>query len=222
MKILYILPLLLFCNISFGQELPEIPMKNDIIYYSFLSKHTNQKKCLSKYLKEESYEEINSQTSIKLGEKLKGKYDKIYDPKDLVTLYFNPISGLNCVDTSKGGFAFGIPKGTSLFDMTIIGLVSGMVQPKPYMSIIKAEAILICSSKNEYELRFKKFMLEQMYPDGSSSNINLSEYYLALKNKEKLNKKEVNLFLDLEYVLKISIEALWESFNFIIENDELD
>jgi hypothetical protein len=34
MKILYILPLLLFCNISFGQELPEIPMKNDIIYYS--------------------------------------------------------------------------------------------------------------------------------------------------------------------------------------------
>jgi hypothetical protein len=48
MKILYILPILLFCNISFAQELPVIPMKNDIIYYSFLSKHTNQKNCLAK------------------------------------------------------------------------------------------------------------------------------------------------------------------------------
>ena len=65
-------------------------------------------------------------------------------------------------------------------------------------------------------------MLEQMYLDGSSSNTNLSEYYLALKDKEKLNKKEANLFLDLDNVLKISNEALWESFNFIIENDELD
>ena len=106
--------------------------------------------------------------------------------------------------------------------MTIIAMISGMYKPKPIVSVIRAEAILICSSKNEYELKFKKFMLEQMYLDGSSSNTNLSEYYLALKDKEKLNKKEANLFLDLDNVLKISNEALWESFNFIIENDELD
>ena len=166
--------------------------------------------------------EINNQTRIRLGEKLKGKYDKIYDPKNMVTLALLTSKGLPCVDTTIGLFQFLIPKGTSLFDLTIIGMVSGMAKPKPYMSVIKAEAILICSSKNEYELKFKKFMLEQMYLDGSSSNTNLSEYYLALKNKEKLNKKEANLFLDLDNVLKISNEALWESFNFIIENDELD
>ena len=50
MKTLYILPLLLFCNISFSQEMPEIPMKNSLIYYNLHNKHNNQKQCLAKLL----------------------------------------------------------------------------------------------------------------------------------------------------------------------------
>ena len=84
MKILYILPVLLFCKISLAQDIPEIPMKNDLVYYEF--KHTlkNTGICISKY---------NFKAALKIPQKLTAKLSTINN--GLVCSFQTPVSRKN-------------------------------------------------------------------------------------------------------------------------------
>jgi hypothetical protein len=65
-------------------------------------------------------------------------------------------------------------------------------------------------------------MLQTTYMDMTESNIDLSKYYSELKKKTKVSKNQAKLFSDLDDCLKLNNQSLSESFQFIIENEELD
>jgi hypothetical protein len=217
-KNLLALILLCFCYISFSQSLPELPLKNDKIYYVFESTFKNQKYCLGKF----PLNKLNEQTSIRMGEKLEGRFNKLYDPKDISSLLIGG-AARKCNDTlSKGQYQLIIPGGLKYVDLTIIGLISGYVKKRALTTQIKGDATLIFKSNNQYELKIKSLMLKINYMDGSETNVDLSEYYLYLKKKAKISKTQIKLFNDLDEILKINNQALTDSFNFIIQNEELN
>ena len=226
MKILYILPLLLFCNVSFSQELPDIPMKNNLIYYNLRNKHNNQKQCLAKLLHTTGLnDDYNIGIQKRIHEKQKEKF-YINNSAELVQFKLSNwsrngrVAKGDCFDTLTGDFSFNLVGGIGYFDM--LGAAYGIGKSKPISKTITAEVTIVFISKNEYEMRFKKFMLNKFYMDATTTNLSLSEYYLDLKNNDKITKKEAKFFLEFDDLIKICNEACWEELKFLIENDELD
>ena len=205
-------------NLSFSQVLPELPMKNDKIYYVFESSFKNQKNCLGKY----SLRELYFQSRMRMGEKLIGRYNKSYDPKDISSLIIGGVPR-HCNDTLLNGkYQLIIPGGLKFVDLTIIGYLSGSGKKRANISEIKGDAILIFKSNNDYELRIKSLFYHITHMDMSETNIDLSKYYLELKKKTKVSKNQAKLFNELDEILKHHNQALTESFQYIIENEELD
>lgn len=217
-KNLLFLVFLCVFSFSFSQVLPELPMKNDKIYYVFETNFKNQKYCLGKY----PLNNLNEQLSIRMGEKLKGRYNKSIDPKDISSLL---IAGLprHCKDTlSNGIYQLIIPGGIKFVDLTIIGLLSGSGKKRALMSEIKGDVTLIFKSNNQYELRIKSLIYRTTHMDMTETNIDLSKYYLELKKKTQVSKNQAKLFYELDEILKLNNQALTESIQYIIENQELD
>jgi hypothetical protein len=157
-----------------------------------------------------------------VGEKLKGRYNKTYDPKDISSLLLMGWSK-NCNDTLKDGiYQLLLPGGLKLIDFTLIGALTGSVNGRVMYSAIRAKANLYFPSDNEFELRLKGFTLELNYFDGTQTNVDLSELYLELMSKDKKSAKDLKLFNELDEILKLNVEALIESFNYVISTDELD
>ena len=225
MKKIYLIILnIIFISFSFSQEIPILPTKENKIYYVFNSIHHNKKKCLRLYQSGFSDLEMNKI----INQKLKGRYDKLYDGDDLVTCGFIDLkmgtNNLVCLDTIKSGkFQFILPEKFSVFDNTLIGAINNtLINTKPLLTIIKAEPYLVYLSNNQVEFRLRKFIFEQTLIDGTIKYIDLSEYYSKLKEKEKINKKEMYLFKELDDIVKFTHEAFDESIKFIYENEELD
>jgi hypothetical protein len=209
---------LCFFRLSFSQALPDLPLKNDKIYYVFETNFKNQKYCLGKYPLYKLYE----QSRMRIGEKLKGKFNKAFDPKDISSLII-PGAVRSCTDTlSNGIYQLIIPGGLKFIDLTIAGRLSGSGKKRALLSVIKGDATLVFKSNNQYELKIKSLMLGINYMDGSETNIDLSKYYLELKKKTNISKNQARLFNDLDEILKLHNQALTESFQYIIENEELD
>lgn len=220
--ILLIINLLFFHYLNSQVEFPNLPSKENKIYYKINSTFQNKKKCLNQYLKD-----IDKLMNDKIKEKIKGRYDKIYDNESLVICGFSDKkSNFNkntCVDTTESGiFQFIIPNNLNYFDLTLIGGVKNIIKPKVIMSIVTAEPMLVFSSKNTVEFRLRKFNMEQTFVDGSKKSIDLSEYYTKLKEKEKISKKEISLFIELDEIIKITNQSFQESLKFNYENEELD
>ena len=58
--------------------------------------------------------------------------------------------------------------------------------------------------------------------DGTSSIIDLSEYYLKLLKEKSLTEQQIKMFNELDYLVKACNQVVYESFNFVIKNEELD
>jgi hypothetical protein len=224
-------------NLSFSQVLPELPMKNDKIYYSFNKKFEIKNKCFNKM---KGNGTIDLQLQQRIREKLKGRYGKAYDNLNLVIfqwprfnqLYYDWIeNGMNnqdylrksqekqnsCTDTLKGGvFQLIIPGKLKFFDYTVLGVSMGTGKKKPSQTVIKAET-QVNYSENELVIIFKKFWIEMTLFDGSQMNKDLSEIYLNLKNKDDLTKSDVKIFTELDEVLNHTVDAITEQINWEIK-----
>jgi hypothetical protein len=205
-------------------SLPDLPTKDGKIYYVFKTNLSNEKKCLKEY-----HFLATRKFTDRIKQQMKGRYDKVYDNQNLVLFsasdkvnnYNSPKN--TCIDTLETGlFFFIIPKTINYFDLTVLGLVSNLAKPKVLTSQITAEPYLIFNSKNQYELRFRKFMLKLTLMDGSTTDLDLSQYYNELKNKEKLTKNDVQLFLELNEILELTNKVYSECLKFEYENEELD
>jgi hypothetical protein len=222
---IYLLTIFLSSNLLSQQiSLPDLPTKDGKIYYVFKTTLDNEKKCIKEY-----HPLATEKFTDKVKQQMKGRYDKIYDNESLV--YFGASDKVHnyngpknsCIDTLETGiFFFLIPKTFNYFDFTVLGLVSNLSKPKVMFSQITAEPFLIFNSKNQYELRFRKFLLKLTLMDGSTTDLDLSQYYNELKNKEKLTKKDVQLFIDLNEILELTNKVYSDCLKFEYENEELD
>lgn len=222
---IYLLALFLSSNLLSQQiSLPDLPTRDGKIYYVFKTTLDNEKKCIKEY-----HPLTTSKFADRIKQQMKGRYDKIYDNQNLVLfsafdkVYINNSLKNSCIDTLETGlFFFIIPKTFNYLDYTVLGLVSNLSKPKVLTSQITAEPYLIFNSKNEYELRFRKFMLKLTLMDGSTNDLDLSQYYNELKNKVKLSKNDVQLFLELNEILELTNKVYSECLKFEYENEELD
>jgi hypothetical protein len=206
MKILYILPILLFCNISFAQELPELSMKNGLVFYEFKHTLNNQKKCLSTYstvvmasvmkkngliLKDESYNGYGYGFVPGNWSNRKGGYKAGY-------------LELNCSDTVAEHIS-----GMPMFSLATCVFRPGRKNAEQYT--VTAHVELIFVNKNEYVLKFKDFQ----------SNGPLGEMYENFINTEKKSIYLTRFFNDVNFFVKYSDEIYLKSITEAYQADDL-
>jgi hypothetical protein len=212
-----------FCNILISQLLPELPLKRDKIYYVFEDTFSNKKSCLGNYLKNdlaEIYEELGNNLIKKFKDK-SYKIDKRFMSEECPVSFGLGRISLGCMDTILDGFIqYRMPtESLNFFDLTPIGLISGSWRKKTLYGTLTAEVELIFKSFNTLELHFKRFKLELMYMDYSEEHVNLSEQYMALKSKDKISNKEVQLFIFLDELLNLINYEFSNSVNYVINNE---
>ena len=204
MKIFYILPLLLFCNISFAQEVPELSMKNGLVFYEFKHTLNNQKKCLSTYSTVVMASVINKNLLFKKDEAYNG-----YVYSFVTGTYSNRKGGfleLNCSDTVAEHIS-----GMPMFTVITRAFRPSRVNEEQYMATAHVELIFI--NKNEYVLKFKDFQ--------SNGNGPLGEIYENFINTEKKSKYLIRFFNDVNFFVKYSDEIFLKSITEAYQADEL-
>lgn len=200
--LLYFILIFQICKLN-AQQLPEIPMKNGMVYYSFKHKLNNSKKCISKY--------YNTDFLVSLNRKIETFSSKINDEKPTLeqgvyTITFSqgfkngsPHSqnNLNCKDTtvSKYNFiVFPISKKEKIADRKLTFNVETVFQ-----------------DKNNYTLIFKGFILQESFLKGRSlvtNEIRLEDRYNELASKAELTKAEISFFEQLNYIL-VELDKLY-------------
>ena len=219
-----ILILIIFIGVSSGswsQQLPEIPMKDGYICYELKGKLNNKKNCIPKsgVFEQLSYGRTNQEfeTLIKNSSNsvLKLKKDEFGisvwgDPNHIRRDEFD------CSDTINNIFGiqyFYALKNLNYFDFTIIGILLGSGKKKIRNILITCEFKMIFPSFNEYKLLGRMFSLKVSFNDGEEQVQDLTDYYLELKKKPKLKKKEVELFNDLNLLMNNINEVLMKKMN---------
>jgi hypothetical protein len=215
---LIFLPFIISITFSaFSQKLADIPLTDSTIYYVFKEEFQNKKKCLKKYNDASWIQMIG-----RLDAKITGRYPKYYPwkIKFMTQTIENPHP---CIDTLRYcSFGITIPEKSNYTDYTIIGSILNIGKKRFLWSEISAEPILIFTNDNQYELKFRKFIYKIYFTDGTISIIDLSEYYLKLLKEKSLTEQQIKMFNELDYLVKACNQVVYESFNFVIKNEELD
>jgi hypothetical protein len=219
---LFILLILIFSSRSYwSQQLPEIPMKDGYICYETKGKLNNKKNCIPKsgVFEQLSYgrtkQEFETLIQNSSNSVLKLKKDEFY-----ISVWGNPHhirrDEFDCSDTINNFFAiqysYGL-KNLNYFDFSIIGRILGTGKKKIGDITISCEFKMIFDSFNEYKLLGRMFSLKVGFYDGSVLVQDLTDYYLELKKKPKLKKKEVELFNDLNLLMNNINEVLMKKMN---------
>jgi hypothetical protein len=221
MKKLILTSILFFCvTTTFAQELPEIPMKNGIIYYVFEHKLENKKRCLSDYFKPNKTQLVC--------------YNKISN--NLVN--FNNVSE----NQKKGALAISI--GASINDLCIDSLISfntffilttkhwgwspiilTTIFSKKQVKTISATPILNFTSKNEYQLILKDITIKEnnysAYSKNEMSFQSVNELYHQVISSVKISKEDMKFFENLNYFIKSADEIILKSLTDTYQADEL-
>ena len=226
MKILYILPILLFCKISLAQDIPVIPMKNDLVFYEFTHTLKNTRQCLSKYW---------FNTQLKVSTKVRAKQSTIKNFPGY-SFSFSMPNGLkrggphtlvNCQDTVVSDI------GRPLFKKTI-PVNQNLLSNNPLFHILKAKLVsqeitalveIVFVSKNEYILKFKDFqynvMSSKSYQSPITEQVPLGEVYNNFLSIEKKSKDQIELFNALNLYLNSIDEIFLEALTELYQADEL-
>jgi hypothetical protein len=222
MKILYILPVLLFCKISLAQDIPEIPMKNDLVYYELKNTLQNEKQCLSQY-----HTSAMGKVGVKkqaIDQNQKFFKDVHYD------IFMMPFIGKlkpACKDTCTNGvFMIMIPPTSSIISSTsLFGLIRDLVKAKISEHNITASFEVIYLAKNEYILKFKDFQYNVTTMKANKidrkEQIPLNELYNDLLNTEKKSKSQIEIFNAVNYFINASNEMFSKSLTELYRADEL-
>jgi hypothetical protein len=229
MKILYILLLLLFCNISFAQELPEIPMKNGLVYYEF--KHTlkNTSKCLSKYYKEANSKVGTKIMSVTTANKTLNDYHYIFSTGIMLKGIHAGRKGFeaDCADTVSMGvptFYFIIPTAKTILFPTV-DFFTHLTKARIISHKITAQVEVVFINKNEYILKFKDFQYDitsaKNFQPATSEQIPLGEIYQEFLNTEKKTKYQIEFFNAVKYFINSSDEIYLKSLTELYQADEL-
>jgi hypothetical protein len=215
----------MFFGIAILAQKTELPMKNDMIYYSTEDiKMTNTKKCLSTYIRSLSVLTEKCMTSlsseIRKNSRNKAKYTTPEAP--LVGVLAMPGFSQNapCKDTLNGEFIITLPGNISPF-------LFGNVFKKKNIAVVQITAVVqvIFTSKDTYKMKMKGFI----YKAGVMENYEvvwedhpLEELYLAYTNAEKISKDETYMYEDLNVAVLGFQRILNEYLKSAYKADELD
>ena len=218
-----LLILIIFIGVSIGswsQQLPEIPMKDGYICYELKGKLNNKKNCIPKSgvfeqldygRTKQQFNKLIKNSSNSVLKLKKGEFGiEVMDLRDIERNKFD------CSDTINKIFRiqyFYASKNLNYFDFSIIGILLGSGKKKIQEILITCEFKMIFQSFNEYKLLGRMFSLKAYFYDESEQVQDLTDYYLELKKKPKLKKKEVQLFNDLNLLMNNINEVLMKKMN---------
>jgi hypothetical protein len=193
----------------------EIPVKNDMIYYSFEHKMNNTKKCIGKYWKDGAYLQLVKRTQDIATAKNK-KWSTKSPPYFMSVIHGTGFED-TCLFVNKGiglnGFSITLPvdyKGTNLLNLGKKKLTS--------MKIV-AKVSIEFTSTNEYKLVAKGFECEIAYSEGNQGRLETIAMEEMYKNNE--NKSD-QLFSDLDYFVRGWDNLILEILEKAIKVDNLD
>jgi len=197
------------CIQSIAQEIPELPMKNDYVYYAFEHNMDNSKRCLSYYHIQGTFITNVVQKTFSLASKLKS------DPSTFEVQLGDDVL-IGCSDTLNSGFfSFSLPE---KLPQTIFGNYK--------TGFLTATVNIIFLNKNSYKLTFKAFtctFVDVRYINGEQENstIDLETFYNTFKSKTKKAKYEIEIFNLIDNAVKGVDNLILESFKKAYETDEL-
>ena len=209
--------LIIFSNFSIAQELPEIPMKNGMAYYSYVHKLDNSKKCLKKYFGTTTF-------SLKLGNsinQINSESSGLFKSKQIYMSGFIPSFNDKCIDTINNPTGFSLSKTGDLLWRPIL---IEIIRKKITASSISSQIDVIFLSKNEYKIVFKDLTYKIMWTQGFKTGFdlhNIGELYQKLKTSEKVSKSDVKFFEDLNFYIKAVDEIILKALTETYKADEL-
>lgn len=230
MKNYFTLILILIISTSISaQEIPEIKMKNDQVYYEFKHLLKNEKTCLSSFYVEANIKTLSKNASVKTANKSFSNYVYIFQTggslKGLMRgtkLTFKA----DCIDTvAMGGPTFSINILTEYKFLTPASALINLVKVKTFSHSITAMVEVIFISKNEYILKFKDFQYNirtgRDFQSSVETQIPLGEVYKEFLNTEKKSKQAIEIFNAVNYFVNSSDEIYLKSLTECYKADEL-
>lgn len=215
--------LLVFSSTIFAQNLPDIPMKKGMVYYSFEHKLDNTAKCLSSYI-DGSIQSAGIVTSIQnklslAGEKLWKEDKNVYSYGLSLT---RKMLDLNCQDTfnCQSNALNIILQNNFMTPQGIVDLITG----KSYGKNLTASITIVFISKNEYVLKIKDLVYSISWTKGSKSGVdifNLGEYYEKVKSSGELKKDDIKFFSFIDEIMKTTDKILLNAITDTYMSDEL-
>jgi hypothetical protein len=222
--------LLLFSSSIFAQNLPDIPLKKGMAYYTFEHKLDNTSKCLSSYFDAP----FSSVTLLPLYQKiilLSQKFTvdaKKRGEKGIMGYYLTGFMttrkgiNLNCTDTiKKGGSSFEVHmSGEILWRPAFIELL----RKKVIGQTLTGNISVVFLSKSEYKLIIKDIVYNVQWMQGVNQGIDiykLGEYYEKTKSSTKIGKHEVEFFTFIDFLIKSADEMILNALTDTYEADEL-
>lgn len=202
-----------------AQELPELPMKNGMAYYTFDHKLSNTKGCLVKYVANQKYFTESFACSKKLQDlvlQLNLKQGGIYKNTKLTILGMPFTVRKECLDTLKTSQGFQLMKtGDNMWAPAIIEFFRKHIM----QNTVYADIEIIFLSKNEYRLIFKGLTFNYYWHQAGKTGVeilDIGELYQKTKDSGKINKKDIKFFEDLNFYIKstdeIILKALTETY----------
>ncbi|MBM3454202.1 MAG: hypothetical protein FJX80_03525 [Bacteroidetes bacterium] len=228
---------LIYCSIKvFSQQLPDVPLKDGYILYEFKGKVNNKKKCLaeSKILgvtfndSENRLEKLNvrlKKTVPKLLDQKKEKFVIDFGGGCCAVEKFvdSGVKIQNCRDSAQVFLKYCyLENNINYFDRHLIGFLLGTGKKKVKNVQIEASLKINFTSFNEYTIKIRKFTMEVSFVDGDNQMQDLSKYYLEVKKKSKIKKKEIKLFEDLNLIVNHLDKVILEKMNDEIQYLEMD
>jgi hypothetical protein len=203
----------------FSQNLPEIPMKNGMAYYSFDHKLDNTTGCLNKYIGNIKYINEGMQFNSKISKflaQLNINSGGVYKNNTLYVKPFIHVLQNECLDTLKSYEGFNLMKNG---DIMWAPLIIEVLRKHTSNSKITAEMNIVFISKNEYKLIFKDLNYSYNWTQGAKSGLeihNIGELYQQTKDSGKINKSDIKFFEALNFYIKsvdeIFLKALTETY----------
>lgn len=226
MKTIVLIVALIFqLNILHAQNLPEMPMKNGMIYYSFDHKLENPKKCITYYVSTYDMNSANiSSKVLNLSNQLTAKESGV---KRLSFMMFPPLIAVplntapECIDTIIKPLALII---TQSGDIMWRPAVIELFRKKVIGTQITADMVTIFNSKDSYTLIVKNLTYKIQWSKGLKNGYdiyNISEKYEELKNSGKITKKDIKFFEKLNFFIKSADEMLLKAITETYKGSDL-
>ncbi len=217
---------LLLAGIIHSQELPEIPMKNGMAYYSFEHKLDNNKKCLSKYFNTIDSPSESGTLRLKIAAfstQLTSQQSKKYKSISFILVPpLNLIKGFKCIDTLKNSTGFTLYSYSQ--DILWRPLIIELLRKKTTGSAINAQVEVIFLSNTDYKLVFKDLTYKISWMQGSKNGsdiYNIGELYEQTKASGKISKSDIKFFEDLNFFIKSADEIILKALTETYRADEL-